>query len=92
MEALQASEAYHSAQSRHTARSTRSAPHSAMHAASLLMHLVHVSTVLYTVQASFDESLHEMVYGDGPGLPEPEAFDVASLGELFAEPEPEPER
>ena len=50
------------------------------------------STLHPTVQASFDESLHEMVYGDGPGLPEPEAFDVASLGELFAEPEPEPER
>jgi len=31
-----------------------------------------------------------MVYGDGPGpgLPEPEVFDVASLGELFTDPLP----
>ena len=45
----------------------------------------------YPVQASFDESLDEMVLGDGPGAappePEPEPFDVASLGELFADPE-----
>jgi len=43
------------------------------------------------LQASFDESLDEMVLGDGPGAappePEPEPFDVASLGELFADPE-----
>ena len=41
------------------------------------------------LQATFDESLDEMNYGDGPGLPEPEEsvdFDMSSLGPLFDEP------
>ena len=41
------------------------------------------------LQATFDESLDEMIYGDGPGLPEPEEsvdFDMSSLGPLFDEP------
>ena len=52
---------------------------------------MHAKQHPYRVQASFDESLDEMVLGDGPGAappePEPEPFDVASLGELFADPE-----
>lgn len=38
------------------------------------------------IQATLDESLNEMMYGDGPGLPEPEEFDLTSLGDLFAQP------
>ena len=52
---------------------------------------MHAKQHPYRVQASFDESLDEMVLGDGPAAappePEPEPFDVASLGELFADPE-----
>ena len=38
------------------------------------------------IQATLDESINEMMYGDGPGLPEPEEFDLTSLGDLFARP------
>ena len=44
---------------------------------------------LEALQATFDESLDEMICGDGPGLPEPEEsvdFDMSSLGPLFDEP------
>ena len=41
------------------------------------------------VQATFDESLLEDMYGDGPGLPEPApSFDLSSLGDVIqVEPE-----